>query len=635
MVWNTQGLFHLTLGFSSFLLVLASSIEESQRPRHVKLEVDAHGGPRALMRQEDHSATHDAEEGPQDTMWARFFGTGSASIPDVAASSASATNGTMTENLTMAENLTKLENISKVVLGSMEVNGTNLSSLTDAVLAKLTNTEQDCKDTWEPEWSTLTAEENCENWAKDSGWGALSSASSLQSACLGEWAQVNCMATCGCAEMRNKRIVKAIMTAAQGLRLSSQQMEHLSDTLEQVKPESRESIMHVMAVVASVLRNAWYASHTSTATTTTTEPPILASDILALARELGFNAEQIQQLDLTLQLIDPGHYDDILATLTSIARARPTTSTTAANSDGDIVKAAADLGLAKEDMAVINATLNDVKPEFHDDILEAINESAHLAKQIGVERTGKAIVRHVQNFSKPSRERLPQNDEPNDFSVMVAAPDERQLFRDQHGHDAIGFHFKVSLPIERIVSFIEDRAQVQVEDPRTLSLVITRLEFSWPSQSCSNEESGFTDFKLLNLYAGKMVNEGSDCGALVATSIDKEGEMRLPKTGSQDLFWLAGMFGSKYSDSMGGAQVNVKVAELVFHEFRENGDVIEYSICGRGSLTWKDKHFYLGCPETNPLSIVFPDDALGEAVKICYGSVPSSEKAVQSNCFNV
>ena len=66
-----------------------------------------------------------------------------ASIPDVAASSASATNGTMTENLTMAENLTKLENISKVVLGSMEVNGTNLSSLTDAVLAKLTNTEQD------------------------------------------------------------------------------------------------------------------------------------------------------------------------------------------------------------------------------------------------------------------------------------------------------------------------------------------------------------------------------------------------------------------------------------------------------------------------------------------------------------
>ena len=28
-------------------------------------------------------------------------------------------------------------------------------------------------------------------------------------------------------------------------------------------------------------------------TTTTTEPPILASDILALARELGFNAEQL------------------------------------------------------------------------------------------------------------------------------------------------------------------------------------------------------------------------------------------------------------------------------------------------------------------------------------------------------
>lgn len=34
-------------------------------------------------------------------------------------------------------------------------------------------------------------------------------------------------------------------------------------------------------------------------------------------------------------------------------------------------------------------------------------------------RTGRAIVRHLQNLSWPSRDRLPQKDEPNDFVVLV------------------------------------------------------------------------------------------------------------------------------------------------------------------------------------------------------------------------
>lgn len=263
-----------------------------------------------------------------------------------------------------------------------------------------------------------------------------------------------------------------------------------------------------------------------------------------------------------------------------------------------------------------------------------MNETKGLVKQIGVERTGKAIIRQLQNLSWPSRERLPVKDEPNDFVFLVAPSDARMLYRQRQGHDARGFYLKVTLPIDRLVAFIRERAQVDV-DPRTLSVVISRLEFAWPSSSCSNEESGFTDFKLLDFHSGDIVNEGSDCGSLVASSMDQNGELRLPSEGSQELFWLAGMFGSKYVDSVDGAEVNLKISQLVLHEFRDSGEVIEYSICGRGSLTWKDRHFYLGCPKENPLQIVYSDNSLGNALKLCGGGIPSEDKMIQSNCFEV
>lgn len=36
-------------------------------------------------------------------------------------------------------------------------------------------------------------------------------------------------------------------------------------------------------------------------------------------------------------------------------------------------------------------------------------------------------------------------------------------------------------------------------------------------------------------------------------------------------------FGSKYANSTDGGDVNLKIAQLVFHELRDNGDTIEYS----------------------------------------------------------
>ncbi|CAE7727801.1 hyd [Symbiodinium pilosum] len=213
-----------------------------------------------------------------------------------------------------------------------------------------------------------------------------------------------------------------------------------------------------------------------------------------------------------------------------------------------------------------------------------------------------------------------------------ATLESRQEYRDRQGEEARGFHFKVSLPVEEVVSFIESRTHVRIEDPRSLSLVIARVEFTWPSHSCSNEESGFTDYRLLDFHSGEVTNEGSECGALAASSVDRKGEVRLPESGQKDLFWLAGMFGTKYSNSTGGAEVAVKIAQLVFHEFRDNGDVIEYGMCGRGSFTWKDQHFYIGCPKKIPLQIHHPDECLGRAVKLCHGNVLSEDPVVQSRC---
>lgn len=680
MVGSTHGLFHLSpLCFHLALAATLSNTDES-RPPHVKFQIDAHGSvvPRALMRQEDQHVLSAMPEldSPQDTLWGRFFGTGSASVPDVLAVPAESSDlATVSEGSSVTPASASSSNASNAtstnttsgntsgITGTATTVSTNGSNGTKAVSTSTFGkvaahikslSTQDCKDTWEPEWSSEAPEENCELWAADGDWGALATAASVKIACEGEWAQAHCAATCGCEVVKGAKLDQAILKLAKGLGLSQKQMEEVTSTLETITSSAKEAVLHVMGTAAVAL-NKTDALHALTAGTTTasgglskasskssassqkslasttTTTPAAASDVIAMSHALGFDAELGQQLNATLQLIPKQHYDDILEVLKSIQRAQTSTTTTTHASVEDIIGIAQNIGLKTEDIAMMNKTLRHIKPEWHDEILATVNETA---KRIGADRTGKAIIRHLQTLSWPSREKLPEKDEPNDFVVLVASPDARTLYRQRQGHDARGFYLKVVLPVERLVSFIREKTQVNV-DPRTLSLAISRLEFAWPSTSCSNEESGFTDFKLLDFHSGQMVNEGSECGSLVASSIDQNGELRLPPDGNQALFLLAGMFGSKYDNGDGGAEVNLRIAQLVFHEFRDNGDVIEYSICGRGSLTWKERHFYLGCPKENPLEIVYSDNSLGGAVKLCEGGIPSEDEAIQSNCFEV
>lgn len=635
MTAGLHGLRHWLLLSSVFEQLSASSISahDSQRPKRAAV-VDAQGSATmpALMRQEDQelAETHEHRPVGVDGLWARFFGTSGSSIADVVRSSADSEENA-THSVESSSGKSSQYNASKLGNATRDA----LAKLKNSNVSKLTFSEEDCEDTWQPEWSSKSPAENCEEWARDGEWGALSSAASMKVACKGDWAQENCMATCGCKAVLSMQLDKAIHEAVRNLGYSSAKDTELQNLLDDMEPAAKRSLMHVLASsVASQNTTASPRTNTST-TSTTTSPPVHAHAILDVVSQMGFDSKQSAQLNETLQLIDPDHYDDIIEVLKLIWKLHIGTSTTGPVSEEDVLEAAADVGLKKEDILSINATLDGIKPGLHDEILNAVNETAGLAKSIGVERTGKAIVRHLRNLSRPSRQNLPTKDEPNEFVIQAASPESREAYRERQGEDARGFHFKVSLPVERVVSFIESRAQVEIEDPRTLSLVIARLAFSWPRPSCSNEESGFTDYRLLDFHAGEVTNEGSDCGALVAASVDRDGKTRLPKTGYQDLFWLAGMFGTKYVNGTGGAEVAVKVSQLVFHEFRENGDVIEYSICGRGSFVWKDQHYYLGCPTDIPLQILHPDGCLGRAVKLCNGKVPSDDPVVQSRCFEV
>lgn len=684
---STHGLFHLSP--LCFHLALAATLSTDES-RHVTFQIDAHGSavPRALMRQEDQNTLSAMPEldSPQDTLWGRFFGTGSASVPDVlavpaessalatpatpaSASSGNASNASNATSTNTSGNTSGITGTAKTAktASTNGTNGTKAAKAAKAASTKAVSTStfgkvaahikslstQDCKDTWEPEWSSEAAEENCQLWAANGDWGALATAASVKIACEGEWAQAHCAATCGCEVVKGAKLDQAILKLAKGLGLSQKQMKEVTSTLETITSSAKEAVLHVMGTAAVAL-NKTDALHALTAGTTTapgpseasskssasskkssasttTTTPAAASDVIAMSHALGFDAELGQQLNATLQLIPKQHYDDILEVLKSIERAQTSTTTTTHASVEDIIEIAQNIGLKTEDIAMMNKTLSHIKPEWHDEILATVNETA---KQIGAERTGKAIIRHLQKLSWPSREKLPEKDEPNDFAVLVASPHARTLYRQRQGHDARGFYLKVVLPVETLISVIREKTETDV-DPRTLSLAISRLEFAWPSTICSNEESGFTDFKLLDFHSGQMVNEGSECGSLVASSIDRNGELRLPPDGNQALFLLAGMFGSKYDNSDGGAEVNLRIAQLVFHEFRDNGDVIEYSMCGRGSLTWKERHFYLGCPKENPLEIVYSDNSLGGAVKLCDGGIPSEDQAIQSNCFEV
>lgn len=246
------------------------------------------------------------------------------------------------------------------------------------------------------------------------------------------------------------------------------QMKEVTSTLETITSSAKEAVLHVMGTAAVAL-NKTDALHALTAGTTTapgpseasskssasskkssasttTTTPAAASDVIAMSHALGFDAELGQQLNATLQLIPKQHYDDILEVLKSIERAQTSTTTTTHASVEDIIEIAQNIGLKTEDIAMMNKTLSHIKPEWHDEILATVNETA---KQIGAERTGKAIIRHLQKLSWPSREKLPEKDEPNDFAVLVASPHARTLYRQRQGHDARGFYLKAAVACKK------------------------------------------------------------------------------------------------------------------------------------------------------------------------------------------
>lgn len=480
---STYGLFHLSPLCFHFALAATLSNTDESRPPHVKFQIDAHGSavPRALMRQEDQHILSAMPEldSPQDTLWGRFFGTGSASIPDVLAvpaessdlaTPASASRGNASNASNATSTNTTSGNTSDITgAKTASTNGTKAAStkaVSTSTFGKMAAhikslSTQDCQDTWEPEWSSEAPEENCQLWAANGDWGALATAASVKTACEGEWAQAHCAATCGCEAVKGAKLDQAILKLAKGLGLSQKQMKEVTSTLETITSSAKEAVLHVMGTAAVAL-NKTDALHALTAGTTTapgpseasskssasskessasttTTTPAAASDVIAMSHALGFDAELGQQLNATLQLIPKQHYDDILEVLKSIERAQTSTTTTTHASVEHIIEVAQNIGLRTEDIAMMNKTLNHIKPEWHDEILATVNETA---KQIGAERTGKAIIRHLQMLSWPSRETLPEKDEPNDFAVLVASPDARTLYRQRQGHDARGFYLK-------------------------------------------------------------------------------------------------------------------------------------------------------------------------------------------------
>jgi len=272
-------------------------------------------------------------DSPQDTLWGRFFGTGSASVPDVLAvpaeSSALATPASASSgNASNASNATSTTRTSGNTSGITGTAKTASTNGTKAASTKAVSTStfgkvaahikslsmQDCKDTWEPEWSSEAAEENCQVWAANGDWGALATAASVKIACEGEWAQAHCAATCGCEVVKGAKLDQAILKLARGLGLSQKQMKEVTSTLETITSSAKEAVLHVMGTAAVAL-NKTDALHALTAGTTTapgpseasskssaskkssasttTTTPAAASDVIAMSHALGFDAEWV------------------------------------------------------------------------------------------------------------------------------------------------------------------------------------------------------------------------------------------------------------------------------------------------------------------------------------------------------
>lgn len=266
----------------------------------------------ALMRQEDQelAETHEHRPVGVDGLWARFFGTSGSSIADVVRSSADSEENA-THSVESSSGKSSQYNASKLGNATRDA----LAKLKNSNVSKLTFSEEDCEDTWQPEWSSKSPAENCEEWARDGEWGALSSAASMKVACKGDWAQENCMATCGCKAVLSMQLDKAIHEAVRNLGYSSAKDTELQNLLDDMEPAAKRSLMHVLASsVASQNTTASPRTNTST-TSTTTSPPVHAHAILDVVSQMGFDSKQSAQLNETLQLIDPDHYDDIIEVL--------------------------------------------------------------------------------------------------------------------------------------------------------------------------------------------------------------------------------------------------------------------------------------------------------------------------------
>jgi len=213
------------------------------------------------------------------------------------------------------------------------------------------------------------------------------------------------------------------------------------------------------------------------------------------------------------------------------------------------------------------------------------------------------------------------------FGVVPSPTSSRASYKDQTGVPPKGFMFQVALNSQGVMEFLRGKTG-WVGDPHELSIALGRFRFDWPMTSCSDEESGFTDFQSVTFYNATFANPGDECGTLVATTVDVAGAVRFPRAGDTSLFWLAGQFGTKYPLT-GGDQVMFSLLDLVIVASAATGEKVEYSICGDPTLAT-----YVGCPEQSMLKIKYPENNLGQGVKICSGQAHFHEYRLE-NCFTV
>ena len=137
-------------------------------------------------------------------------------------------------------------------------------------------------------------------------------------------------------------------------------------------------------------------------------------------------------------------------------------------------------------------------------------------------------------------------------------------------------------------------------EARELSLAYGNFLFTWPTTSCADDESGFTDFQAMTFYNASFGNPSENCGELLASTVDKQGILRLPSegpflglernytcgAGDQDLFRIAGMQLVKRRSSF-------SVPKMAWHRFgskhlASGGDMVKLSILDLVLLLQKD-----------------------------------------------